>query len=145
MAWEVAEVVAICKRRNFVQPTVYQGVYNLLDRLVEEELLPCLRKFGLKFAAYSPLAGGYLTDKFFVPEPGKEQNLKFTHWWYKHRYSAMSPAVLKLQQVAKAHDLTLVEVAYRWLQWHSKMQPGDYGIVMAASRKAQVVSTVADW
>lgn len=37
MAWEVAEVVGICKRRGFVLPTVYQGVYNLVYRVPEAE------------------------------------------------------------------------------------------------------------
>ena len=42
MAWEVAEVVGICARRGFVRPTVYQGIYNLLDRRVEDELFAAL-------------------------------------------------------------------------------------------------------
>lgn len=150
MAWEVAEVVGICKRRDFILPTVYQGVYNLMDRLPEDELFPCLRKFNIKYAAYSPVAGGYLTDRFFVPEPGKEIPLqkfdpKFTPSWYQDRYFPMASAVAELQQAVKAHDLTLTEVAYRWLQWHSKLQPDDHGIVIAASRKAQIDGTVADW
>lgn len=37
MSWEVAEIVGICKRRGFVLPTVYEGRYNLLDRVVEDE------------------------------------------------------------------------------------------------------------
>lgn len=37
MSWEVAEIVGICKRRGFVAPTVYQGVYNLVYRVPEAE------------------------------------------------------------------------------------------------------------
>lgn len=37
MSWEVAEIVGICKRRGFVLPTVYEGRYNLIDRVVEDE------------------------------------------------------------------------------------------------------------
>lgn len=36
-SWEVAEIVGICERRGFVKPTVYQGIYNILDRKVEDE------------------------------------------------------------------------------------------------------------
>lgn len=36
--------------------TVYQGIYNALERRVELELFPCLRKFGMRFYAYSLLA-----------------------------------------------------------------------------------------
>ena len=37
VAWEVAEIVGICKRRGFVVPTVYQGVYNAMYRMSEAE------------------------------------------------------------------------------------------------------------
>ena len=37
MAYEVAEIVGICKRRGFVLPTVYQGPYNLIFRVSEAE------------------------------------------------------------------------------------------------------------
>ena len=81
MAWEVAEIVGICKRRGFIVPTVYQGVYNLIFRAPEAEyvsnkpmsirhsdrspyfyrLFPCLRKHNIRFAAYSVL--GYVVNQ----------------------------------------------------------------------------------
>ena len=42
-SWEVSEIVGICKARGFVLPTVYEGIYNPLDRMVEDELFSCLR------------------------------------------------------------------------------------------------------
>jgi aflatoxin B1 aldehyde reductase len=53
-SWEVAELVGICKRFGYIQPTVYQGLYNAIHRTVEPELLPCLRKFGISFYEYNP-------------------------------------------------------------------------------------------
>ena len=147
-SWEVAEVVGICERRGFVKPTVYQGVYNLLDRLTEVELFPCLRKFGIKYAAYTPLAGGYLTERFFVP--GTDTTLsKFDPSWsfatfYTSRYYPAAPAVAELKEVAKAHGLTLTEVGLRWLQWHSKLQPGDHGVIVAVSKTGQLKTAIAD-
>lgn len=38
-------------------------MYSPLTREVENELIPCLRYHGLRFYAYSPLAGGLLTGK----------------------------------------------------------------------------------
>jgi aryl-alcohol dehydrogenase-like predicted oxidoreductase len=46
-----------------VLPTVYQGEYNLLNREAEESLFPLLRREGIGFVAYSPLASGFLTAK----------------------------------------------------------------------------------
>ena len=52
--WEVAEIVGICKTNGYVQPTVYQGIYNAIHRKVEPELFPCLRKFGIAFYEFNP-------------------------------------------------------------------------------------------
>ncbi|KAF7289725.1 Aflatoxin B1-aldehyde reductase [Mycena indigotica] len=69
---EVGEIVTLCRANGWVVPAVYQGLYNAIDRMVESELLPCLRQFGIKFAAYGPLAGGYLVgDLLFEPEPSR--------------------------------------------------------------------------
>ncbi|EKM53249.1 uncharacterized protein PHACADRAFT_210939 [Phanerochaete carnosa HHB-10118-sp] len=151
MAFEVAEVVSICKRRGFVMPTVYQGVYNLIDRLTENELFPCLRKFNIKFAGYTPLAGGYLTERFFVPDASKDVPLsKFDparssfSWFHTGRYYPSASAVAELKDIAHAHGLTLTEVALRWLQWHSKLQPDDYGVIVAASAKEQLQTILED-
>lgn len=150
-AWEVAEVVGICKRRGFVEPSVYEGVYNIIDRSAEDELFPCLRKFGIRYAAYTPLAGGYLTNRFFLPDTTSEVPLsKFRasdplSWMYKSRYLPAAQAVAELLEVVKAHGLTLAEVALRWLQWHSKLQPGDHGIIVAVSNRKQLEDNLADW
>lgn len=48
-SWEVAEMCTLCRQNGWIQPTAYQGVYNLIHRAVERELFPCLRKFGISF------------------------------------------------------------------------------------------------
>jgi len=61
-AEEVEQFVQIAKEKGYVKPTAYQGLYNLLARGNEDTLFPVLRKHGIRFYAYSPLAGGFLTD-----------------------------------------------------------------------------------
>lgn len=127
--------------------------YNIIERNVEAELLPCLRKFGIKFAAYCPLAGGYLTNSFFVsddtkdvPLPNYDSEKYPASFFYKARYEnpLTTAAVAELLRVVKAHNLTLSEVALRWLQRHSKLQPSDHGIVMAADNKEQLETNLLD-
>lgn len=146
-SYEVATIVGICERRGFVRPTVYQGVYNLIDRAVEAELFPCLRQHGIRFSVYTALAGGYLTDRVTEPMAGDAQAGKeLSHfdpawrfsWFYSGRYLASAPAVAVLREVVKSHGLSTVEVAYRWLQWHSKLVPEDHGILVAPSKMAQL-------
>jgi len=40
------------------------GMYNAITRDVERELMPCLRKLGMRFYAYNPLAGGMLAGVY---------------------------------------------------------------------------------
>ena len=47
-AWQVMEIYKICQSKNYILPTVYQGRYSVLTRDVESELMPCLRKLGLR-------------------------------------------------------------------------------------------------
>lgn len=55
---EVEQIVAICKNKGYVAPTVYQGQYNPLVRSGEDVLFPVLRKHDIAFYAYSPAAAG---------------------------------------------------------------------------------------
>jgi aflatoxin B1 aldehyde reductase len=54
-ASEMVRAFDLCEKHNLTPPSVYQGLYNPLNRLVEEELLPVLNKNGCSFVAYNPL------------------------------------------------------------------------------------------
>ena len=49
-----------------------QDSYSLLDREVEQEVLPLCGANGLWFQAFSPLAGGWLTGKYRRDAPAPE-------------------------------------------------------------------------
>ena len=51
-AAEVETVCAMCEKRGWVRPRVYQGRYNPITRGAEEELFPVLRRWGMGFWAY---------------------------------------------------------------------------------------------
>ena len=57
-AADVNEFVSIADRHSWVKPTVYEGLYNAISRAMEAELLSELRRHGIRFNAYNPLAGG---------------------------------------------------------------------------------------
>ncbi|KAH9982097.1 aflatoxin B1-aldehyde reductase [Lactifluus volemus] len=141
LSWEVSEIVTICKLKGYVAPTVYQGIYNFIDRVNEAELFPCLRRFNIRFAAFSPLAGGLLAGHFTdqtVLDANPRFNPEHGIPWYRSRY-AHAPAVLqRLQTFLTPHELTMREVAVRWLVHHSQMRPDDLGIVYGASKLSQL-------
>lgn len=59
-SWQVTEIYYLCDKYNLIKPTVYQGLYNAISRDIEMELIPCLRRFNIKFYAYNIIAGMYI-------------------------------------------------------------------------------------
>ncbi|KAJ6605369.1 aflatoxin B1-aldehyde reductase [Mycena vulgaris] len=153
-SYEVAEIVTLCRVNGWVAPTVYEGIYSAIDRTIETELLPCLRHFGLRFAAYSPLAGGYLVGHLLdlstdaggggaaVPRGSHFDPRNPFGTWYQGRYVPMAGAVRVLGAVVEAHGLSLNEASVRWLQHHSAMVPTDLGIIFGGSRAGHVEETL---
>lgn len=59
-AWVVMEALAISEREGIVRYATEQPPYNLLDRRIENELLPLCQKYGLAVNPWGPLAMGIL-------------------------------------------------------------------------------------
>ena len=63
-AWMVMEALAISERYGLARYVSEQPPYNLLDRRIENELIPLCRKYGLAMIPWSPLAGGILAGRY---------------------------------------------------------------------------------
>ncbi|PSK33508.1 hypothetical protein B9Z65_7395 [Elsinoe australis] len=139
-AWEVAELCTIAKSRGWVQPTVYQAMYNAFTRAIEDELIPCCQKFGISILIYNPLAGGVLSGRYKnreAPTDGRFSDTDATVGkMYRDRYfhDQNFAALELLEPIVKEHELSLPQVALRWCAYHSKLDSskGD-GIVIGVS------------
>mmetsp|Transcript_119911 Transcript_119911/g.311153 ORF Transcript_119911/g.311153 Transcript_119911/m.311153 type:complete len:454 (-) Transcript_119911:4-1365(-) len=67
-AWAVVDIWYRCKAQGMVLPTVYQGMYNVITRSIEPEIVPVARQFGLRLYMYNPLAGGLLSGRYSTME-----------------------------------------------------------------------------
>ncbi len=63
-AWMVMEALAIAARDGRPGYATEQPPYNLLDRRIENELLPLCRAQGLGVLPWSPLGGGILAGRY---------------------------------------------------------------------------------
>lgn len=147
-AWEVMEIWHICNQNDWIKPTVYQGMYNAITREVEQELLPCLRRLGMKFYAYNPLAGGLLSGRYTSQQTNTTMllknkpvdgrfGLKTTKRMYGERYWKREylDSVFLVQHLCTQHDITLCEASLRWMVWHSKLNcKNNDGIIIGASK-----------
>ena len=63
-AWRVMEALAISDGRGWARYCCKQPPYNLLDRRIENELIPLCRSHGLGVIPWSPIAQGVLTGRY---------------------------------------------------------------------------------
>ncbi|KAF9921271.1 hypothetical protein FBU30_008729 [Linnemannia zychae] len=149
-AWNVTQIYEICKRKGYVLPTVYQGVYNPLSRSVVTELLPCLKYYNIGFYAYNPIAGGVLSGKYKfsedeIPAGGRYDPKTGFGKIFRDRYwnSIYFEAVQALTKVTSANNMTLLEATLRWMRHHSSLKAKD-GIIMGASSPAQLEESLTE-
>lgn len=63
-AWGVMEVLMKSELRGFVRPISEQPPYNLLDRRIENELVPLCQKYGIALMPWSAFAQGILIGRY---------------------------------------------------------------------------------
>lgn len=142
-AWQVTEIYYLCKVNNWILPTVYQGVYNPLSRLVDKELKPCLEKLNIRFYGYNPLAGGILTNKYMTMDAATDSGRFKNRPNYKGRYWKESyfKAADLIRQAAAKHDINIIEATYRWLAFHSALNLDKSDkIIIGVSKSSQLIS-----
>ncbi|ORY68953.1 aflatoxin B1 aldehyde reductase member 2 [Pseudomassariella vexata] len=151
-AFEVAEVVMLCKANGWVRPTIYQGMYNVITRGIDAELIPACRRYGLDIVVYNPVAGGLFSGKIkskdMVPSEGRfSDKTTSIGKMYRGRYFKDSTfAALKtIETAVEQHGLSMIETALRWTVHHSqlKVTDGNDGILIGASSLAQLDENLA--
>nr|OQO28283.1 hypothetical protein B0A51_03902 [Rachicladosporium sp. CCFEE 5018] len=136
---EVEEIQSLCSEHDFVRPTVYQGGYNAIGRAAETELFPTLRKYGMAFYAFSPLAGGYFSrtaEQLRTPPTGSrmDQMKQFSSMYVNDLSLELHES---LSAVCAKDGLTLKEATLRWLMHHSALGKDD-GVILGASSLEQM-------
>jgi aryl-alcohol dehydrogenase-like predicted oxidoreductase len=119
--WQLARIMTTARLGGHVVPTVIQPQYNLLDRNIEHEVLPCALEEGLAVTPWSPLGGGWLTGKYtrdarptgatrLGEDPGRGVEA------YDTRNTDRTWQVVEaVEQVAAKHGCPLPQVAFAWL------------------------------
>jgi len=145
-AEDVQKVYDVCKDKGFVLPTAYQGNYSPIARKQDTQLFPTLRKLGMAFYAYSPLAGGFLTKtKQQITDGAGRFNKEALGGMYLEMYGKPSylEALSDWEAIANEAGCTRAELAYRWVTYNSPLKPeqGD-GLILGASRLEQLEQTL---
>jgi aryl-alcohol dehydrogenase-like predicted oxidoreductase len=136
-AWKVAEANVTARFRGWSAFIGLQIEYSLLERTVEQELVPMAGELGLGITPWSPLKSGALSGKYTRANAGqvKAGRSMFLDPFLNEKTYAL---VDELEIIARAHDSTVARVALAWVQ----AQPGVTSTIIGARRLAQLDDNV---
>ncbi len=134
--WEADQIegaVEIAKEWLGYQPFVEQPRYNMLDRHIEDAIMPMCAEKGLGIVVWSPLAQGVLTTKYLdgIPEGSRAT---ISHWIKEDLTPENIERVKKLNQIAGDLGLTMPQLALAWIL----RRPEITSVITGASRPEQV-------
>lgn len=141
-AWMVMEALSISEKQGFNRYVSEQPPYNLLDRRIENELIPLCQKYDLAIMPYSPLAVGVLAGHYTqtgkYPEGSRAQNWdkSLSESRITQRGIEVGNAVLKL---AQERGLTASQLSLLW----TKDQPGITAPIIGPRTSAHLKDALA--
>ena len=121
-AWMVMEALATSERYGLARYVSEQPPYNLLDRRVENELIPLCQKYGLAVLPWSPLAGGILAGRYPLDaETPEDSRAARAGELFRARVTRRGREVAaEVARMARERGLTAAQLALLWV----KDQPG---------------------
>ena len=144
-AWQLADAYWTSKILGLAHFVSVQPRYNILFRMIEEELLPFCKAHNIGVISYNPLAGGMLTGRYRTSttkevEEGTRFSLKNSGEIYRRRYwnDTAFEAVNQLGTFFEARKKNLAHVALAWIL----AQPTITSAILGASKPAQLTDSL---
>lgn len=122
-AWMVMEALAISERCNLNRYISEQPPYNLLDRRIENELIPLCLKYDLAVLPWSPLAMGVLANRYAktseYPEGSRAERWEKSFGERRVTQRGIDVAQ-EIEKLAQERGLKAAQLSLLWV----KDQPG---------------------
>lgn len=133
-----AEAIAIL--RDLGTPClIHQPRYSLFERTPEKGLLNVLGEQGVGTIAFSPLAGGVLTDRYLQGVPDDSRAASGSRFLNSDQLTAEKMAkVQRLQAIAVERGQKLAQMALAWVLRHQQVT----SVLIGASKTAQIDDAV---
>ncbi|MBE6877016.1 MAG: L-glyceraldehyde 3-phosphate reductase [Ruminococcus sp.] len=137
-AGQTAEILNIFRelRTPFI---VNQPSYSMLNRWTETDGLQDLaKKEGFGLAVFSPLAQGFLTDRYLHGIPEDSRIGKGNTWMRSQLDEAMRNRLNRLNQIALQRGQKLSQMALSWILSHEAVTT----VITGASRPEQILDNI---
>ena len=136
-AWKIAEANMIARFRGWSAFIGLQIEYSLLERSVEQELVPMALEFGLGITPWSPLKSGALSGKYTRHNAGQlkgDRGMFLDPFLSETTYAVVD----ELAAIAATHNSTAARIALAWLAG----RPAVTSIIIGARRLAQLEDNI---
>jgi aryl-alcohol dehydrogenase-like predicted oxidoreductase len=108
--WQIVKANEAARNKHFMGLVCEQSLYNLADRMVELEVIPACRDYGLGMIPWSPLAGGLLGGVLEKTREGRRTSKDVQKNLEGHR-----PQVEAYEKLCKEMGEKPADVALAWL------------------------------
>ena len=121
-AWKIMEAIMVSEIKGYARLVCEQPPYNLLDRRIENEVVPMCIAHGLGLITWSPLAQGVLAGRYqSASHMPPDSRGALRGGIYSERINAPGIEVGKtLASLARDHGMSAAQLATLWV----KDQPG---------------------
>jgi aryl-alcohol dehydrogenase-like predicted oxidoreductase len=118
-----------------------QPQYSMLDRRIEDDVLPYAREHNLGVLSYGTLAGGILTGKYReIPSFEEGDNRAAFYDFFKEPiWTGIQTLLHEIQTIATKRGVTPAQVAINW----TFQQPGITTVLVGAKRPDQAEANAA--
>ena len=135
-AWHVMEALMVSELKGLARFVSEQPPYNLLDRRIENELVPMCQRHGLGIISWSPLAMGLLAERYSdANKPPANSRAARRGGIYAERVTQRGIEVgNELVKLAQEHGIDPAQLAILWV----KDQPGITAPIIGPRTMAQL-------
>ncbi|MGC6431906.1 MAG: aldo/keto reductase [Jejuia sp.] len=138
-SWGVMRYLEESKTNNLPRVRTIQNPYSLLNRTFEGDLAELSLREGIGLLAYSPLASGSLSGKYIGGKLPKNSRFDlFPRFAGRYNSPQALEATEKYSEIAKAHGLTLTQMALAFIN----QQPFLTGNIIGATTMEQLKENI---
>jgi aryl-alcohol dehydrogenase-like predicted oxidoreductase len=138
-AWYLMKALALADANRWARLTATQSLYALTNRDIETETVPLCLDQGVGIMVWGPLAGGFLTGKYYRDKPWPagtriarpSDHLPFDE---ERGYRVLDT----LRRIAAQHDATVAQISLRYVL----QKPGVSSVVFGSRTMEQMTENL---
>jgi aryl-alcohol dehydrogenase-like predicted oxidoreductase len=138
-AWMAMKAMGYADTRGLDRFVSAQMFYTIADRDIEREVVPLIKDQRLALLPWSPLAGGLLTGKFDLENPGPEGSRRTSFDFPPVRRERTLEVLKAMRSVSKELNVSVARIAIAWLL----SRPFVTSVILGAKTVEQLNDTIA--